>query len=183
MFTKMADDNYITEGIKKGDEKAFGVMVDTYGGLIKAIVYRHLSAFPESCGECINDVLLCIWRNIGSYDPKKNTLKNWIGAVSKYRAIDYKRRLYRELCEEPLDDNIPAAAEELCRELKEETESLLSYLSAGDRELFYRHYILGERVQDIAEGSGRSQAFFFNRLSRGRKRIRSIVEGVNISEK
>ncbi|MBP3361637.1 MAG: sigma-70 family RNA polymerase sigma factor [Clostridia bacterium] len=179
----MADDNYITEGIKNGDEKAFGVMVDTYGGLIKAIVYRHLSSFPDSCGECINDVLLCIWRNIESYDPKKNTLKNWIGAVSKYRAIDYKRRLYRELCTEPLDDNIMIASEELGAELKEEIESLLSYLSAEDKELFYRHYILGERVQDIADGSGKSRDFFFNRLSRGRKKIRHCVGEVNIIEK
>ena len=40
-----------------------------------------------------NDILFSIWQNIDRFDANKNTLKNWIGAVSKYRAINYKRKL------------------------------------------------------------------------------------------
>ncbi|MBO3444474.1 RNA polymerase subunit sigma-70, partial [Clostridium sp. CCUG 7971] len=32
------------------------------------------------------------WGNIKSFDKNKNNFKNWICAISKYKAIDYKRK-------------------------------------------------------------------------------------------
>jgi len=35
--------------------------------------------------------LLAIWDNIDSFDEDKNSFKNWVAAISKYKSIDYQR--------------------------------------------------------------------------------------------
>ena len=176
-------DTEIVEGIKRKDESSFNKLVDIYGGLIKAVVMHHMPECREYREECINDILLSLWQNIKSYDENKNSLKNWIGAVSKYKAIDYKRRYYKNLIYNELDENIPDEKERIGIELREEIESMLSCLCAEDREIFYRHYIIGERISDIAKSQNKSPAFLFNRMSRGRKRIRNAFKGASYNEK
>lgn len=171
----MYSDELIADGIIKKDERAFGALVDKYGGLIKSIVRYHLSAFPSYIEDCENDILLALWQNMARYDAGKNSLKNWIGAVSKYKCIDYKRKYYKELETENIEDKI-IAQNDVYESLKEDVQSLLAGLSDSDRELFYRRYILGERVEEIARSSGKNAAFLYNRLSRGRKKLKRCIK-------
>ena len=64
-------------------------VIDEYGGLIKAVIRKNMSCLKEYQEECMNDVLLSIWENIASYHPEKNSFKNWIAAIAKYKSIDY----------------------------------------------------------------------------------------------
>lgn len=64
-----------------------------------------------------------------------------------HRSIDYKRKYYKELFFDELDENINAPA--VNAEIEEEMKSILMCLSESDREVFYRHYILGEKVEDV----------------------------------
>ncbi|MDD6214142.1 MAG: sigma-70 family RNA polymerase sigma factor [Firmicutes bacterium] len=171
----MYSDEFIADGIIKKDERAFGALVDKYGGLIKSIVRYHLSDFPSYIEDCENDILLALWQNMAHYDTGKNSLKNWIGAVSKYKCIDYKRKYYKELEMENIEDRI-IAQNDVYESLKEDVQSLLAGLSEADRELFYRRYILGERVEEIARRSGRNAAILYNRLSRGRKKLKRCIK-------
>lgn len=176
-------DEKITEGILNGDEFALELLIDKYGGLIKSIVYYHLKYFPEYREECMQDIFLAIWRNIKSYNADKNSLKNWIGAVSKYKCIDYKRKYYKEICFEELDESVAGPESFAQNELAEEIESILNCLDKDDRELFYRHYILGEKICRIAKSKDKSSAFFYNRLSRGREKIRRSLQRSGSHEK
>jgi RNA polymerase sigma-70 factor (ECF subfamily) len=171
-------DRKIIDGIKKHDEKAFEMLVDSYGGLIKSIVSFHMRSFREYQEECVNDILLSIWQNIKSYDESRNTLKNWIGAICRYKAIDYKRKYYKTFMVDALDENVPDLKNAFENDIADETESILSCLKKEDREIFYRHYILGEKITEIAETDGRSPGVLFNRLSRGRNKIRNTFKGV-----
>lgn len=170
----MDSDERIVEGILLKKEDALEAFIEKYAGLIKAIVNYHLKGFWQYREECMQDILISIWNNIKSYNPEKNSLKNWVGAVSKYKCIDYKRKYYKELFFDELDENIKAPA--VISEIEEETESILSCLSEPDRELFYRHYILGEKIELIAESKNKTSDFFYNRLSRGRNKIRNYLQ-------
>ncbi len=169
-------DEQIVRGIINKDKNALTLLVDSYGSLIKSIVGYHLSALKLYQEECINDVLLSVWQNMKKFDSSKNSLKNWIGAICKYKCIDYKRKHYREICFEELDENIPDNEDKLESILDSEINSLLEELTPKDRELFYRHYILGERVEQIAERMSNRPSILYNRLSRGRKKLRQILE-------
>ena len=188
----MDTDEKLAAGLAARDEKALEVLIEKYGGLIKAIVSRHLSRMPSHIGECVNDILFSVWSNIDRFDPSKNSLKNWIGAISKYKCIDYKRKYFKELCSEELspEDLSPDAATEggaedalIQKETMAEIMSLLSCLKPRDRRLFYRRYILSEPIREIAEKSGEDPAVIYNRLSRGRKRLKRHLLRSDIYEK
>lgn len=169
-------DEQIVRGILKKDKNAFAILVDTYGSLIKSIVGYHLSTLKFYQEECINDVLLSIWQNMKNFDCSKNSLKNWIGAICKYKCIDYKRKHYKEMCFEELDENIPNNKDEFQSILDNDINSLLKELNPKDRELFYRHYILGEKVEQIASRTAKAPSILYNRLSRGRKKLRQVLQ-------
>lgn len=156
----------------KGDERAFGLIVERYGGLIKSICAYHLRSTMYT-EECVNDCLFAVWRNIGRWDGGRSTLKNWIGAVCKYKSLDYLRRHYRDACLCELTEDIPAGEPEDVRLLAEE---LLEGLSPSDRQLFRDHYLNGESVADIARKTGDRADRLYNRLSLGRKKMQALYK-------
>lgn len=173
-------DNELVRLIAQKDEDAFSELVTRYGGLIRAIVKYHLKDISMWQDDCINDILFAVWQNIDRFDAGKNSLKNWIGAVSKYRSINYKRKFYKELTAGELTEDITdgkgADADILKKEIEEETISLLSGLTPNDREIFIKRYFMNEEVEVIAEQQNRTPSWIYNRLSRGRKRLRRTIK-------
>lgn len=183
----MDTDARLTDGIRSKDESALDGLIEKYGGLIKAIVSRHLGMMPSHIDECVNDILFSVWNNIERFDPGKNSLKNWIGAISKYKCIDYKRKYYKELCAEELSPDTPsgkaADAAVIQKETMAEIMSLLSCLNPKDRRLFYRRYILSQPVTEIAEKTGQDSSVLYNRLSRGRRKLKLHLLRSDLYEK
>lgn len=171
------DDEQLVGELRRRNQRALETLIQVYGGLISAIVRRHLSQLEAYQEECINDILFAVWNHISQYDKTKSSFKNWVGAVSKYKCIDYKRKYYRRLYEEPIDERIPADGgadkELLARELSEETESLLSHLSPEDRALFWDYYAERTDMKTLSEKHRMKPSVIYNRLSRGKKRIRT----------
>ena len=170
------DDRQLAAGIRRKEEEALDELINQYGHLIKSIATYHLGDFYRD--ECINDVLFCIWNHIDQYNPEKNSLKNWIGAICKYKCIDYKRKYYKENFVE-LDETIPVADQTekiiLEQELEVETNELLSSLSPKDRELFRRRYINEESIEEISRDMNLAPSVLYNRLSRGKKKLRNTL--------
>lgn len=170
------DDRELVEGIKNRDERALECLLEQYGGLLKAITSYHLE--PSLREDCMNEVLFILWNEIRQYDPEKNTLKNWIGAVCRYKCIDYRRKYYRE-CLEELDETIPDEKTPemvvLERELEQETQELLACLSPSDREIFRRRYIEEETIREISAGMKLSPSILYNRLSKGKRKLRKSL--------
>lgn len=168
---------------------AFDELVQRYGRLIESIVRYHLKDISMWQEDCINDILFAIWQNIDRFDSHKNSLKNWIGAVSKYRSINYKRKFYRDLTAGELSDDLTDGeevdAELIKQEIESEIISLLSALKPVDREIFIEHYINGVSLQDIAVNMNKKTGWIYNRVSRGRRKLRTIYaqEGNNCYEK
>jgi len=88
---KITEKNVVEQLIMK-NEKALFFIVDQYGGIMKSIIKKYLGNLESIEEECLDDVLLLIWNNIMYYDDSKNSLKNWIGAITKHKAIDYQRQ-------------------------------------------------------------------------------------------
>lgn len=168
--------------LNEKNEKALDYVIDVYGGLIKSIVNKHLYNLKDYHDECINDILLAIWDGIDKYDKEKGDFKNWLAAVSKYKCIAYKRKylnLYLSqeefnLIDIKSEDNIENEIEKI--ELKNEVEKLLENLKPKDREIFIRYYINEEKIRDIAKNQCVKEEVIYNRISRGKKKIRAIFE-------
>lgn len=169
-------DELMIKYIKKKNEKGMELLIDNYRGIITAVVRRHLGVLINYEEECIDDVLLSIWDNIKSFDKSKNNFKNWICAVSKYKAIDYKKKYLSKIEHMDMNEDIYYIDQELLKsEMEEEINDILSYLNESDKDLFKQHYLNGEPLEEIAIKNNTKISNLYNRLSRGRKKIRESI--------
>lgn len=167
------EDELIIKYIKKRKEKGMEMLIDSYRGLITSVVRKHLGVLINYEEECVSDVLLSIWDNIKSFDKNKNNFKNWICAISKYKAIDYKRKYLSKIETLDISEEIYYIDKELLKsEMEEEINDILSYLNESDKELFINHYLKGENLEEIAIKNNTRISNLYNRLSRGRRKIR-----------
>lgn len=174
--------------IRQRREEGILYVIDTYGGYLHAIVRQRLSALPDRIDECMNDIFLGIWKNIDSYDADKGSFQHWIAGIARLEAIDCLRRASRECRMVSLDTDLEQSCDSLSYEdtqmqtaiesaLSEETEELLSCLSARDRELFYRIYGNEESPEQVSSELGITRDNLYVRLFRGKKKMRSFAAG------
>lgn len=175
---KINEENYMDQ-LQKHNERALLYVIDEYGGLLNAVICKSLFRMQGYQEECMNDVLLAIWDHIDSFQPEKNSFKNWIAAIAKYKAIDYLRKYQKEQmevsletaeCDCIMESKLPAVAD--ADEISEEMEELLC-LSKRDRDLFLRLYVEEESVEEISQSAKLSKSVIYNRLSRAKKKLRA----------
>lgn len=144
-------------------------------------MFKHLYNLKSVQDECINDVLLGIWNNIGSFDENKSEFKNWVAGIAKFKSIDYKRKYLKGLEYENIDDldiSVQDTTHEeiIKNELSDDINEMLNCLNEKDRELFYKLYVEEKEVDKITEETGLKRDIIYNRLSRGKKRIQKLFK-------
>jgi RNA polymerase sigma-70 factor (ECF subfamily) len=175
---KIEEENLIIQ-LRKKNEKALEYVIDNYGWVIKSIVFKHLYNLKSVQDECINDILLGIWNNIGSFDENKSEFKNWVAGIAKFKSIDYKRKYLKGLEYENIDDldisvQDTTYEEAIKNELSDDINEMLNCLNEKDRDLFYKLYVEEKEVDRITEETGLRRDVIYNRLSRGKKRIQKF---------
>ncbi len=173
---KIGEHNYIQQ-LQLHNEDALRYVIETYGGLLKSIIKKRLYKNPELIDECLNDVLLSIWQHIDSFDDSRSTFKNWAAAVARYRAVDYLRKCQKELSKVSYQDltlanEDNALARLIDREISGELEQMLSCLDEKDRGLFWKLYVEEMSIEEISADTGMKKSVIYNRISRGKRRIR-----------
>lgn len=176
---KIGETNYVQQ-LQLHNEKALLYVIDKYGSLLMAVIRKHLFSIPQWQEECFNDVLLNIWQHISCFDESKNTFKNWAAAIAKYRAIDYLRQYQKELVTVDIDNTVIAQedsmlAEMIEREISEEVDKMLKYLKPEDRQLFLKLYVEEKTVEQVSQETGMKRETIYNRLSRGKKKLRKEI--------
>lgn len=173
---KIGKYNYIQQ-LKLHNEDALMYVIDEYGGLLMAVIRKHLFALPEQQEECFDDVLLKIWQNISEFDAARNTFKNWAAAIAKYRAIDYLRQYRREPVTVNIEDEVVVREDSMLarmieNEISTEVEKMLECLKPSDKELFLKLYVKEQSMEQISRETGMKKEVIYNRLSRGKEKIR-----------
>lgn len=176
-------DEEIYSLIKNRNEKGMELLINEYASLIKAIVKKHLYNLPQHHEECINDVYLGIWNNIASFNKEKNILKNWIAAIAKYRAIDYKRKYLKtlehiDISEVDIESDFTIEKEVLKNELDYETEEILKNLSLLDKQLFIKLFVREESIKEVSEEFNIKPSVIYNRVSRGKSKLRTLFPNI-----
>ncbi|MEH7524946.1 RNA polymerase subunit sigma-70, partial [Bacillus sp. JJ1503] len=115
-------------------------------------------------------------------------LKNWIAAIAKYKAIDYQRKYQRYLEQKDIDDEMVESpfdveAHVTRNMLSSTTEKMLGYLKKEDQILFIKHYAEDKNIDELSNETGLERSVLYNRLSRGRKKLRSLFQGNSASGK
>ena len=184
---KANEDNFI-HLLRQRKEEGILYVIEAYGGLIRSVVRKRLSRFPDRAEECMNDIFFGIWQNIDCFDETKGSFANWAAGVARLESIDMLRKIQREKSLCSIED-VEAMQEDeelsklLEQELSKETEELLNCLSEKDRELFKRIFIEQEEPEEVGAAMGMSKDNVYVRLFRGRRKMRKKAaqwKGVNI---
>ena len=161
-------------------------VLNEYGSLLKGVLIRNLYDKADRWEECLDDVLLAVWNNwqrFSSIEEEKRA--GWLCAIAKYKAIDLLRReqLSREKIVSIHDEWVASEVERKYCELQgispvdnsaQELDKLLACLKPEDRDLFYRRYIKDESIDEIMEDTGLSKDNIYQRLSRGKKKMKRV---------
>ncbi|MBE6687136.1 MAG: RNA polymerase sigma factor [Ruminococcaceae bacterium] len=137
--------------------------------------------FTFALGKCKNlhdaedltqDTLLAAYQYIHKGGEIRN-MKYWLTSTLSHKWNDMLRKKYKlptvsiDMISDNFEDEIEADipnAEQVRREV--------AYLSRLQREVIIRHYLQGERVQDIADSLGVPKGTVLSRLSSGREQMR-----------
>lgn len=117
------------------NKKALDFFITEHGGQLISIIRKHLFTLPHLQQECLVDTITQIWNHMGSFD-NRNEFGNWVGAVARYRCLEFLR-IYQD------EATIAWLIE---KEIAEEKEMMVSCLNPQEQELFYRFYV-GEDVK------------------------------------
>lgn len=177
----MLEDDKIVQLLRENNSEALEFVIKKYGKLIYTVILKVLKREKECemADECFNDVLLTLWKSIKNYDSSRSSFKNFIVVVSKYKAIDMVRRAEKINTHEILiEEEEKSLSDEYEVEVNEGFYSLIENLEAYDREIFIRKYLLLETVEKIAKDLNKNPDSIYMRLSRGRKKLKGVLEGV-----
>ncbi|WP_459499211.1 sigma-70 family RNA polymerase sigma factor [Bacillus sp. C1] len=172
----------IVESLRKKDMKALHVAIEQYGDLIYKVVHSVLDTSHSKVlvDECVDDILLTIWYNIGSYDERRGKFRNWLISVAKFKAIDFKRKSNQVYQLQEFRQDVYEEIKDTNQTKEEQEESfylLIEALCDEDRKIFIKRYLDEYSVQEIATALGMTTDTVYSRLSRGRKKLKKILGG------
>ncbi|MGM0881708.1 MAG: sigma-70 family RNA polymerase sigma factor [Bacillota bacterium] len=169
----------VVQQIKDRNEKAIAFIIQMYGGLLTAIIKRQVQYNQQDYEECLDDVLLAIWHNIDAFDEEKNTFKQWIAAIAKYRAIDYQRKMLKNQQQFVVAELTDDLYEIQPISTKQDVEEVLTHLSSTERAIFEKYYLEGISSCEMAQQMNVKESWIHNKLSRGRKKLKHIFNPNN----
>ncbi|MGM8215971.1 sigma-70 family RNA polymerase sigma factor [Bacillaceae bacterium W0354] len=169
---RITEENVVEQLILKNEESLTFVL-QTYGGLLHAVIRKYLHRNQHDIEECLADVLVSIWFNIQSFDSTKNEFKQWIAAIARYRAIDYLRKSEQERnLVSAVEHNEKIANESSSDSDIYDLEDLIKSLSEVEQHIFRKYYFENMPTSEIATHYNTKQSWVHNKLSRGRKKLK-----------
>ncbi|EOS26167.1 hypothetical protein C806_01383 [Lachnospiraceae bacterium 3-1] len=138
---RISKENYVIQ-LQLHNKKALHFFIAEHGEQLVSIIKKHLFTLPHLQQECLVDTVTEIWNHMDSFD-NQNEFGNWVGAVARYRCLEFLR-VHQE------EATIPWLIE---KEIAEEKEMMVSCLNTQEQELFYRFYV-GEDFKKIPKKDG-----------------------------
>ena len=174
-------DLQIAQNIKRRDTKTFEFIVDKYSKQMYYLAYNilHISCSKEDMEECVADVFLEAWVNIDKFAPEKGSFKTWLFMLTKYKALQYKRKLEKQktvnIDDVSIEDTSDIEKLLISRQIQEKVIEIIKGFNKIDQELFIRRYFYNEKIKDLANALNLTRQAIDNRLLRGRKRIEEAL--------
>ena len=188
----MESSNFLEKLLAK-DEHAFSMLMDTYWRLLWTVAARHLSkqdGFNASdLEECISDVFIELWENPQRFDPAKGSLKTYLCALTRNKAIGVFRKSaraklinfeeYKEGCEHQDGATCEAAQWEAQWDPQALDYSTLyasiCALPEPTKEILVRRYFYEQKPSEIAHRMQLPKKEVENRLYRAKQSLQKSL--------
>jgi RNA polymerase sigma-70 factor (ECF subfamily) len=168
----------VVELIINQDQEGLRLLKQHYSGLMNYIVGNILEN-PQDIEDCINDIVIKIWRSIDSYSKEKSKFTTWLTVIARNTALNYlrKQRIPHEELKDNLIDSSSPEAIVIRKESLEELKEAIGRLTSKEQHLFYRKYYYMQRTAQIAAELGMTERSVERKLYRLRKKIQNELGG------
>jgi len=147
----------VLDQLWQGSPEAIEVLYDRYGRVAYTVALRVLSD-QAAAEDVVQEAFLAIWRRAMTYRPERGSLRSWICAIVRNRAIDRLRgEAGRGRVELPLDERPEGAGvsdtwDQVAAELsREQVRGALRQLPVEQRQTIELAYWAGLSQREIAE--------------------------------
>lgn len=176
------DERTLIQKLNRHSRGALDQAVSRYTPYVSAVLLRALAgrACREDVEELCADVFVALWTHADTLDPEQG-LRPWLAAVARNKATDRLRRS-RPGVPIPEDALDPSPSPEELAQRRDQSARLWAAVDAldePDRTLFFRYYYEEDKLKTIAAELGLSETAAKQRLFRGRKALKAVLqEGV-----
>lgn len=170
-------------GLKAGDECALDAAILSYSRLLWSIARAvlHNVGTTQDMEESVADAFIQLWKNSGSLNEIRGSVKTWLCVAVKSRAIDRYRKIIRNN-EVGLEEQIASCGSGLLDQtmdavLQRELLAAIHALGEPDREIILRRFYYQQKPREISIALDLSIRQVENRIYRAKQRLREQLDG------
>jgi RNA polymerase sigma-70 factor (ECF subfamily) len=162
---------------QSGDDAAYRQCLVMLAGRLRAYLKRRLSAIPDEVEDLVQETLLALHLQRGTYDPAL-PVSAWAFAIARHKLVDLWRRRGRR---DSLHDSIDDVDEHLLMAepddggARRDLKVLLQDLSDAQRQAIVLTKLEGLSITQAAERTGVSESAIKVQVHRGLKRLAALV--------
>jgi len=175
------DDGLLAERIRSGDRIALGEVYDRHASAAMAVALRVV-ANREQAEDLVHDTFVAIWQKIDRFDATRGSLRSWITAIVRNRAIDRLRGTRPSIEIGEADERSmlrsgsnPTWDDALARLGAVQLRSALDELPAEQRQAIELAYFGGRTYREIATMTGVPLGTANGRLRLALARLRELL--------
>lgn len=175
-------DHKIHKMLLRHPNRGIRMAMDAYGGLCWSIIYGklHTIASREDMEECMSDVFTDFYKNRNHIDLSKGTLKAYLAQIAFHKSADYYHKLLHQQIHEssletyPIQTACDIPSDTFNRQILMEA---LRELGEPDYTIFLWKYFFGYSSKEIGEKLQMKPNTIDQKISRGLKKLKLIMEG------
>lgn len=162
---------------QSGDDAAYRQALGLLASRLRAYLKRRLSGLPEEVEDLVQETLLALHLQRGTYDPTL-PVSAWAVAIARHKLVDlWRRRGRRDNLHDAIDDvdEQLLAAEPDDGGARRDLETLFHALPAAQRQAIELTKLEGLSVAEAAARTGASESAIKVQVHRGLKRLAALV--------
>jgi RNA polymerase sigma-70 factor (ECF subfamily) len=162
---------------QSGDEAAYRRALGLLASRLRAYLKRRLSAYPDEVEDLVQETLLALHLQRGTYDPAL-PVSAWAVAIARHKLVDlWRRRGRRDGLHDAIDDvdEQLLAVEPDDGGARRDLEVLLRELPLAQRQAIELTKLAGLSVAEAAAQTGASESAIKVQVHRGLKRLAALV--------
>jgi RNA polymerase sigma-70 factor (ECF subfamily) len=160
-----------------GDEAVYRQCLTLLAARLRAYLRRRLAAFPDEVEDLVQETLLALHLQRGTYDPTQ-PVSAWAVAIARHKLVDHWRRHgRREALHDPIDDvdEQLLAADPDDGGARRDLQTLLQDLPQAQLQAIVLTKLEGLSVAEAAQRTGASESAIKVQVHRGLKRLAALV--------
>jgi len=159
---------------QSGDEAAYRQCLGMLAARLRGYLKRRLSGFPDEVEDLVQETLLALHLQRGTYDPSL-PVSAWTMAIARHKLVDlWRRRGRRDDLHDDVDEQVLAAAPD-DGGARRDLAVLLKELPDAQRQAIVLTKLEGLSIAEAASRTGASEAAIKVQVHRGLKRLAALV--------